>query len=36
MGNISVKTLDIILDHLNYEIAFESKGGFGLPVLGEI
>jgi len=35
VGGISIKTLDIILSHLSYEIEFKSFEGFGLPKLGE-
>ena len=32
-GSVSVKTLDIILNALGYEIDLQMKNGFGLPVL---
>lgn len=35
VGGVSIKTLDIILSHLSYEIEFKSFDGFGLPSLGE-
>jgi transcriptional regulator with XRE-family HTH domain len=37
VGSISIKTLDIILDALGYEIDFEPKDtyGFGIPIFGE-
>ena len=35
MGAVSVVTLDIILDALEYELEFKSKEGFGIPVFGE-
>jgi len=34
VGSISIKTLDIILSYLHYEIEFQSFEGFGLPKLG--
>ena len=36
MGNTSVKTLDLILDRLGFEIEFKIKQGFGLPSLDEL
>lgn len=37
VGTISVKTLDILLFALKYEIEFVQKGeGFGIPTLDEI
>ena len=33
LGSVSVKTLDIILFTLGYEIEFSQLSGFGLPVL---
>lgn len=36
MGNSSVRSLDIILSILGYEIEFKTKKGFGLPNLDEI
>ncbi len=33
LGNVSVKTLDLLLSHLGYEIEFKSKNNFGLPPL---
>ncbi|WP_198304725.1 helix-turn-helix domain-containing protein [Arcobacter vandammei] len=36
MGNTSVKTLDLILDRLGFEIEFKTKQGFGLPSLDEL
>ena len=35
VGGVSIKTLDIILSHLSYEIEFKSVSGFGLPSLGD-
>ena len=37
VGAVSVKSLDIILDFLGYEIEFKRKDdfGFGIPVFGE-
>ncbi len=34
-GSVSVKTLDILLFNLGYEIEFKTLSGFGLPVLDE-
>ncbi|MBU1658505.1 helix-turn-helix domain-containing protein [bacterium] len=36
LGSVSVKTLDIILFNLGFEIEFQSISGFGLPVLGSL
>ena len=36
VGTITLKTIDIILDVLGYEIEFKSKTGFGLPTLDEL
>ncbi len=33
LGNVSVKTLDLIVNALGYEIELKTKSGFGLPVL---
>ena len=37
VGAVSVKSLDIILDFLDYEIEFKRKDdfGFGIPIFGE-
>lgn len=35
-GNTSVRTLDIILSTLGFELDFKSNQGFGLPTLDEI
>ena len=37
VGAVSVKSLDVILDFLGYEIEFKPKDefGFGIPVFGE-
>ena len=32
-GSVSVKTLDLIISTLGYEIELRTKSGFGLPVL---
>jgi len=32
-GSVSVKTLDVIVNALGYEIDLQMKSGFGLPVL---
>ncbi|MCX6075505.1 MAG: helix-turn-helix transcriptional regulator [Campylobacterales bacterium] len=32
-GSVSIKTLDILLFNLGYEIEFKTLSGFGLPVL---
>ncbi len=32
-GSVSVKTLDLIVNALGYEIELKTKSGFGLPVL---
>jgi transcriptional regulator with XRE-family HTH domain len=34
--SISIKTLDIIIKILGYELEFKSKQGFGLPTLDEL
>ncbi|WP_418187351.1 helix-turn-helix domain-containing protein [Aliarcobacter lanthieri] len=36
LGNTSVKTLDLILDSLGFEIEFKTKQTFGLPSLDEL
>ncbi len=36
LGSISLKTIDIILDALGYELDFKSKNAFGLPSLDEL
>jgi len=36
LGNTSIKTLDLILDTLGYEIEFKIKQGFGLQNLDEL
>ncbi len=36
LGGSSVKTLDLILDTLGYEIDFKIKRNFGIPNLDEI
>lgn len=36
LGSITLKTMDIILDVLGYEIAFKTKNEFGLPSLDEL
>jgi len=33
---ISIKTLDLILDSLDYQIDFSRKTNFGLPTLDEL
>lgn len=35
-GSVSVKTLDILLFNLGYEIEFKMLNGFGLPSLDKI
>ncbi len=35
-GNVSVRTLDVILANLEYEIEFQRVSCFGLPSLDEI
>ncbi len=35
-GSITLKTIDIILDALGYEIDFKRKKSFGLPSLDEL
>ena len=32
-GNVSIKTLDLIVNTLGYEIDLKMKNGFGLPML---
>ncbi|MBN2617194.1 MAG: helix-turn-helix transcriptional regulator [Spirochaetales bacterium] len=34
--SISIKTLDLILSEIGYEIEFINKKGFGLPTLDEL
>jgi transcriptional regulator with XRE-family HTH domain len=34
--SISIRTLDLILYSLGYEINFKNKQGFGLPTLDEL
>jgi len=36
LGSITLKTLDIILDTLGYEVDFKRKNSFGLPSLDEL
>ena len=36
IGSITLKTMDIVLDVLGYEIDFKRKTGFGLPALDEL
>ena len=36
IASISLKTLDLILSSVNYEISFEQKKNFGLPTLDEL
>ena len=36
LGSITLKTLDIILDALGYEIDFNRKNRFNLPSLDEL
>jgi len=36
LGSITLKTIDIILDALGYELDFKSKNSFGLPALDEL
>ena len=36
LGAITLRTLDIILDALGYEIDFKYKNKFGLPSLDEL
>lgn len=36
LGSITLKTLDIVLDALGYEIDVKRKAGFGLPTLDEL
>ena len=35
LRNVSVKTLDLIVNALGYEIDLKTKNSFGLPILGE-
>ncbi|MDF1589167.1 MAG: helix-turn-helix transcriptional regulator [Gammaproteobacteria bacterium] len=36
LGSISLKTIDLILDALGYELAFKQRNSFGLPTLDEM
>ena len=36
LGSITLKTIDIILDALGYELEFKRKSSFGLPTLDEL
>lgn len=36
LGSITLKTIDIILDGLGYELGFKGKNGFGLPSWDEV
>ncbi len=36
LGSITLKTMDIILDALGYELDFKRKNSFGLPSLDEL
>ena len=36
LGSITLKTIDIILDALGYELEFKRKNTFGLPGLDEL
>jgi len=36
LGSITLKTIDIILDALGYELDFKRKNSFGLPTLDEL
>lgn len=36
LGNTSVKTLDLILSYLGYELELKTNQGFGLPNLDEL
>jgi len=36
LGSITLKTMDLILDVLGYEIEFKRKNNFGLPTLDEL
>jgi len=36
LGSITLKTMDIILDVLGYEVAFKAKTKIGLPSLDEL
>lgn len=36
LGSITLKTIDIILNALGYELDFKRKSSFGLPSLDEL
>lgn len=36
LGSITLKTIDIILDALGYELEFKRKNSYGLPSLDEL
>ena len=36
LGSITLKTIDIILDALGFELDFKRKNSFGLPALDEL
>ena len=36
LGSITLKTIDIILDALGFELDFKRKNSFGLPTLDEL
>ena len=36
LGSITLKTIDLILDALGYEMEFKNKNSFGLPTLDEL
>jgi len=36
LGSITLRTIDIILDVLGYELDFKRKSSFGLPSLDEM
>jgi len=36
LGSITLRTIDIILDVLGYELDFKRKNSFGLPSLDEL
>jgi len=36
LGSISLKTIDLILDTLGYELEFKQQNSFGLPTLDEM
>lgn len=36
LGSISLKTIDLILDALGYELEFKQHNSFGLPTLDEM